>query len=351
MHGVSPGPIGSREHLCTQPNRKAKQPQYERYMAMSKQGSAAPSLHESARPAGSLVEQIGNTPLLDLSRIVRDRIPSGVSIFAKAEWFNPGGSVKDRAALHMIQDLETKGRLRPGGTILDASSGNTGIAYAMIAANRGYRLVLCLPKNANQERRQLLASYGAKIVPTSPLEGSDGAIREAQRLAEENPDWVYVDQYNNSANWRAHFEGTGPEIVAQAPGQVTHFVSTVGTGGTFTGVGRYLRAVAPNVELVELQPDSPFHGLEGLKHMETAIVPSVWDPNLADKRLGVPTEDAYDLVRLLAQQGVLVGPSGGAALWGAISVAQSITEGIIVTVFPDSGIRYLSDTHLWKVDP
>ncbi|MAY81791.1 MAG: cysteine synthase [Deltaproteobacteria bacterium] len=317
---------------------------------MSKPSSTATAIRGAVRPAGSLVDQIGNTPLLDLTDIVRDRIPSKVSVFAKAEWFNPGGSVKDRAAIHMIRDLEVQGRLRPGGTILDASSGNTGIAYAMIAASRGYSLILCLPKNANQERRQLLASYGATIVTTSPLEGSDGAIREAQRLAKENPDWVYVDQYNNSSNWKAHFAGTGPEIVAQAPGRVTHFVSTVGTGGTFTGVGRYLRAVSPDVELVELQPDSPFHGLEGLKHMETAIVPSVWDPALADRRLGVPTEAAYDLVRLMSRHGVLVGPSGGAALWGAISVAQSITEGIIVTVFPDSGLRYLSDTHLWEDD-
>ena len=315
---------------------------------MSRTSSAAPSLRRIIRPAGPLVDQIGNTPLLDVTDTVRDLIPAGVTIVAKAEWFNPGGSVKDRAALHMIRDLEVHGKITPGGTILDASSGNTGIAYAMIAAARGYRLVLCLPKNANQERQQLLASYGATIVPTNPLEGSDGAIREAQRLAEENPDWIYVDQYNNAANWRAHFTGTGPEIVAQAPGQVTHFVSTVGTGGTFTGVGRYLRSVVPGVELVELQPDSPFHGLEGLKHMETAIVPTVWDPELADRRLGVPTEASYELVRRLASHGVLIGPSGGAAMWGAISVAQSLTKGLIVTVFPDSGLRYMSDTHLWE---
>jgi cysteine synthase B len=316
---------------------------------MPKPSSTASTVRPFIRPAGSLVDQIGNTPLLDVTETVRELIPSGVSIFAKAEWFNPGGSVKDRAAMHMIRELEVQGRLQPGGTILDASSGNTGIAYAMIAAARGYHLVLCLPKNANQERQQLLASYGATIVPTSPLEGSDGAIGEAQRMAQENPDWVYVDQYNNAANWRAHFDGTGPEIVAQAPGRVTHFVSTVGTGGTFTGVGRYLRAVVPGVELVELQPDSPFHGLEGLKHMESALVPTVWDPELADRRIGVPTEEAYDVVRRLARHGVLIGPSGGAALWGAIAVAQTLRTGIIVTVFPDSGLRYLSDRHLWEV--
>ena len=317
---------------------------------MPKSSSAAPTVPPSVRPAGSLVDQIGNTPLLDVTDTVRDLIPAGVTIVAKAEWFNPGGSVKDRAAMHMIRDLETRGRLKPGGTILDASSGNTGIAYAMIAASRGYRLVLCLPKNANQERQQLLASYGATIVPTSPLEGSDGAIREAIRLAQENPEWVYIDQYNNASNWRAHFDGTGPEIVAQAPGPVTHFVSTVGTGGTFTGVGRYLRAVVPGVELVELQPDSPFHGLEGLKHMETAIVPTVWDSSLADRRLGVPTEEAYEFVRRLSRHGILIGPSGGAALWGAVSVAQPLRSGVIVTVFPDSGLRYLSDRHLWEED-
>ena len=314
---------------------------------MAKATNLARPLRSSALASGTLLDQIGNTPLLDLTDLVREQIPSGVKILAKAEWFNPGGSVKDRAAFRMIRELETQGKLAPGGTLLDASSGNTGIAYAMIAAARGYRLVLCLPKNANHERRQLLASFGVTIVPTSPLEGSDGAIREAKRLADENPDWVYVDQYNNQANWRAHFDGTGPEIVAQAPGEVTHFVATVGTGGTFTGVGRYLRATVPGVRLVELQPDSPFHGLEGLKHMETAIVPTVWDPELADVRLGVPTEASYELLRHLAQQGVLVGPSGGAALWGAIRVAQDLEEGIIVTVFPDSGIRYLSDTHLW----
>ncbi len=315
---------------------------------MPKLSNLARTLRSSALASGTLLDQIGNTPLLDLSDIFEEQVPNGVKLLAKAEWFNPGGSVKDRAAFSMIRDLETQGKLKPGGTILDASSGNTGIAYAMIAAARGYRLILCLPKNANHERKQLLMSYGATIVPTSPLEGSDGAIREAKRLASENPDWVYVDQYNNQANWRAHFDGTGPEIVAQAPGEVTHFVATVGTGGTFTGVGRYLRATVPGVTLVELQPDSPFHGLEGLKHMETAIVPTVWDAELADERMGVPTEASYDIVRHMAKHGILVGPSGAAAVWGALRVAEKLEEGIVVTIIPDSGIRYLSDTHLWE---
>ena len=302
-----------------------------------------------ARPPGDLVQQIGNTPLLDLTEVLRSDLPEGVKVLAKAEWFNPGGSVKDRAALSMVQDLERRGRLRKGSVMLDSSSGNTGIALSMIAAARGYRLVLALPTNANAERRQLLAAYGAEIIDTSPLEGSDGAIREARRLAEENPDWVYVDQYNNDANWRAHFENTGPEIVTAAPGRVTHFVATVGTGGTFTGVGRYLKGVDRAVTLVELQPDSPFHGLEGLKHMETAIVPRIWDSDLADERLGVPTEASYDWVRRLAAAGILIGPSGGAAVWGAVQVAQELEQGLIVTILPDSGLRYLSDRHLWEV--
>ena len=297
----------------------------------------------------SVVGRIGNTPLLDLTDILSADIPKGVRVVAKAEWFNPGGSVKDRPALSMILDLERRGQIQPGGILLDASSGNTGIALAMIAAARGYRLVLALPKNANQERRQLLAAYGAEIVDTSPLEGSDGAIREARRLAEANPDWFYLDQYSNDANWRAHLETTGPEIMAQAPGRVTHFVATIGTGGTFTGVGRYLKSIDSSIELVELQPDSPFHGLEGLKHMETAIVPSVWDPELADRRLGAPTEASYEWVRRLAAHGILIGPSGGAALWGAVQVAQDLDHGLIVTVFPDSGRRYLSDGHIWEV--
>ena len=219
----------------------------------------------------------------------------------------------------------------------------------VVAAARGYRLVLALPKNANAERKQLLAAYGAEVVFTSPLEGSDGAIQEAQRLAQANPDWLYLNQYGNDANWRAHFETTGPEIVRQAPAPVTHFVSTVGTGGTFTGVGRFLKQHDPSVQLVELQPDSPFHGLEGVKHMESALVPAIWDPSLADRRLGVPTEASYDWVRDLAARGLLLGPSGGAAVWGAVKVAQDLTEGVIVTVFPDSGLRYLSDRHLWEV--
>lgn len=305
----------------------------------------------SGRRGDGLLAQIGNTPLIDLTPILADRIPQGVSIHAKCEWFNPGGSVKDRPARSMVLDAERRGVLEPGGTIIDASSGNTGIAYAMIAAARGYRLVLCLPGNANTERKNLLRAYGADIVGTDPLEGSDGAIRRARELAAKYPSWVYLDQYSNPANWRAHFETTGPEIWRQTDGRITHFVSTVGTSGTFTGTGRFLRATNPEIELVEVQPDAPFHGLEGLKHMESAIQPAIWSPSLADVRLGAPTEESFAQVRELARNGVLVGPSAGAAVWSAVQVAQRIDRGTIVTVLCDSGQRYLSDTHLWRTEP
>jgi cysteine synthase B len=219
-------------------------------------------------------------------------IPDGINLLAKCEWFNPGGSVKDRPALSMVLAAERAGVLRKGMTLLDASSGNTGIAYAMVAAARGYQLVLCLPKNASMERRQLLASYGATIVDTDPLEGSDGAIREARRLSESEPDLLYLDQYSNPANWQAHFQSTGPEILAQSEGKITHFVACVGTGGTFTGVGRFLRQAKPDVQLIEVQPDGPFHGLEGRKCMEPPPVPSSGDSELAEQRIVAPTKEA-----------------------------------------------------------
>ena len=313
---------------------------------MSRPSPAAKRI-STQRVAATVLDQIGNTPLLSLTAMLQDHLPPGVEVLAKAEWFNPGGSIKDRAAFSMVLELEREGRLSPGDTIVDASSGNTGIGLAMVAAARGYRLVLALPTNANAERKKLLAAYGAEVVLTSPLEGSDGAIREAQRLAEQHPEWHYLNQYGNDANWRAHFRTTGPEIAEQAP-DITHFVATVGTGGTFTGVGRFMRKHHPAVQLVELQPDSPFHGLEGVKHMESALVPAIWDADLADRRLGVPTEAAYDWVRILAADGLLVGPSGGAAVWGAVKVAAELNSGVVVTVFPDSGLRYLSDAHLWE---
>jgi cysteine synthase B len=298
--------------------------------------------------ASGLLATIGRTPLLRLRDGVLGLVPNAVEIWVKAEGFNPGGSVKDRPALAMILDAERRGILRPGMTLLDASSGNTGIAEAMIAASRGYRAMICLPENANAERKRLLRAYGAEIVPTSPLEGSDGAIRKARALSAENPDLVYLDQYSNAANWGAHFGSTGPEIAEMLGERLTHFVATVGTSGTFMGVARFLREKIPTVRLVEVQPESPFHGLEGLKHMESAIVPAIYDASLADERLGAPTEEAYDWVRRLARtEGLLVGPSGGAAVWAAVNVAQTIRSGVIATVLPDSGSRYVSEHHLW----
>jgi cysteine synthase B len=298
--------------------------------------------------ADGVLRGVGNTPLVRLARSVEGLVKPGVEVWVKLEGANPGGSVKDRAALSILLDAERKGRLKPGGVVLDASSGNTGIAYAMVCARRGYHLKLCLPKNANGERKALLRAYGAEIIETSPLEGSDGAIRRARELASENPDWLYLDQYGNDANWRAHFHSTGPEIWRDTNGRVTHFVATVGTSGTLMGTGRFLKSKRPDITLVEVQPDSPFHGLEGLKHMESAIVPPIYDDALADVRVGAPTEPAYDWVRKLArEEGILVGPSSGASVWAALQVAKTLDDGVVVAMTCDSGMRYLSETHLW----
>ena len=301
------------------------------------------------RGAEGLLARVGNTPLLHLRRSVQGIIPDSVEIHAKAEWFNPGGSVKDRAALSMVLDAERRGVLKTGMTILDASSGNTGISYAMVAAARGYKLMLCLPSNANRERKKVLAALGTEIVLTSPLEGSDGAIREARKRALEDPSLVYLDQYANDANWGAHYGSTGPEIMRDTQGRVTHFVATLGTSGTFTGTSRYLKEHGEGVVVVEAQPDSPFHGLEGLKHMETAIIPPIYDPELADIKLEAPTEESYGWIRRLARdEGLLVGPSGGAAMWSAVEIAKTLSAGVVVTIFADSGTRYLSEDHLWE---
>jgi S-sulfo-L-cysteine synthase (O-acetyl-L-serine-dependent) len=286
---------------------------------------------------------VGNTPLLRLERVARDVRP--VEVYAKAEWFNPGGSVKDRPALNMILDGERSGKLVPGKTILDATSGNTGIAYAWIGAARGYRVKLALPKSASIERKRILRAYGAELVITDPAEGSDGAIREARRLYAEDPgQYFYPDQYNNPANWQAHYHGTGREIYEQTQGRITHFVAGLGTSGTFMGTGRRLREQNAEIRLISFQPASPLHGLEGLKHMETAIVPGIYDPELADINLGIETEEAYEMVRRLAtEEGLLVGVSSGAALAAALKVAGRLRSGVIVTVFPDSGDKYLSE--------
>lgn len=290
--------------------------------------------------------------MVRLQRSVAGVLPDAVELWVKVEGANPGGSVKDRAALAMILDAERRGALRPGATLLDAGSGNTGIAEAMIAAERGYRLVLCLPTNANAERKTILAAYGAEVVLTSALEGSDGAIRAARALAAAHPDWVHLDQYSNTWNWKAHEGSTGPEIWADSSGRITHFVATVGTSGTLMGVARHLKQQRAGVIAVEVQPDGPFHGLYGAKYMAAAILPPIYDPNLADERRFASTEAAYGWVRRLARdEGLLIGPSGGAAVDQAVAVGQTLTAGYIVAILPDSGERYLSESHLWGTLP
>jgi cysteine synthase B len=296
----------------------------------------------------SVVDLIGNTPLVRLRRFERE-VPAGVELYAKAEWTNPGGSVKDRAALRMILEGERDGRLKPGRTILDATSGNTGIAYAMIGAARGYRVRLCVPENVTPERKRVLRVYGAEIVFTNPLEGSDGAIREVRRLYAADPErYFYPDQYNNEANCQAHYDTTGPEILTQTGGRLTHFVAGLGTSGTFMGAGRYLRDHKPDIQLISVQPDSPLNGLEGLKHMDSAIVPGIYDPRLADVDLRISTEDAYEATRRLAvEEGLLVGISSGAALAAGLRIARTATTGVVVMIFCDSGDKYLSE-RFWE---
>jgi cysteine synthase B len=300
-----------------------------------------------ARRPIDLFEMVGNTPLVRIDRIR----PSNrrVEIYAKAEWANPGGSVKDRPARNIILDGERSGRLRPGKIILDATSGNTGIAYAMLGAARGYEVHLCLPVNANEERKQLLRAYGAHLIYTDPRLSSDGAILKARELFAAEPDrYFYADQYNNPANWQAHYETTAPEIWAQTGGRITHFVAGLGTSGTFMGTGRRLRELNPEIRLISFQPDSPFHGLEGMKYMETSIVPGIYDAGLADENREVGTEEAHAMVKRLARDaGILVGISGAAALVCSLALAETLDEGVIVTVFCDSGTRYLSE-RFWR---
>jgi S-sulfo-L-cysteine synthase (O-acetyl-L-serine-dependent) len=297
--------------------------------------------------AEPLLATIGNTPLVRLEKIPAD-FP-GIEILGKAEFFNPGGSVKDRAALHMVLDGERSGRLNRSRVILDATSGNTGIAYAMIAANRGYKVKLCLPANASVERQRILRAYGAEMVFSDAAEGSDGAIRLCRKIYMEDPDrYFYPDQYNNPANWKAHYEHTGPEIIRQTGGRLTHFIAAMGTSGTFTGVTRRLRREAPEVQCYSAQPSSGFHGLEGLKHMPTAIVPGIYDERLADGNLWIETEDAYAMVRRLArEEGLLVGISSGCNVHAAMLLARDLAErgesATIVTVLCDSAEKYLSE--------
>ena len=307
----------------------------------------AETMSQTGNLTGDLLACVGNTPLLKLSRVARAVAP--VEIYAKAEWFNPGGSVKDRPALNMILEGERSSALRPGKVILDATSGNTGIAYAMIGANRGYEVTLCLPANASQERKQILQAYGAKLILTDPDLSTDGAIQKARELYGNDLElYFYPDQYNNDANWQAHYKTTGAEIIRQTEGRLTHFVAGLGTSGTFVGTGRRLREFNPAIRLISFQPDSGFHGLEGLKHMATALVPGIYDPKLADEDLAVSTEEAYRMVKLLArEEGLLVGISSGAALAACFEVARRLKEGKIVTIFPDSGDKYLSE-RFWE---
>jgi cysteine synthase B len=300
-------------------------------------------------PGSTVLDMIGRTPLVRLHRFEQET--PGVELYAKAEWQNPGGSVKDRAAARMILEGEASGALTPDRTILDATSGNTGIAYAMVGTARGYKVKLCVPENASPERKLMLRALGAELVLTDPLESTDGAIREARRLHRSAPDrYFYPDQYNNEANWRAHFDTTAAEIIEQTSGKLTHFVAGLGTSGTFVGTGRRLRAFNPAIKLVSFQPDSPFHGLEGLKHMDSAIVPGIYDPTLADQDLRIDTERAYGMVRRLArEEGLLAGISSGAAVAAMLDVAKRLREGIIVTVFPDGAEKYLTES-FWTVD-
>jgi S-sulfo-L-cysteine synthase (O-acetyl-L-serine-dependent) len=293
---------------------------------------------------------IGNTPLLRIRMFEREF--RNVDVFAKAEWFNPGGSVKDRAALSMIEDGERSGALTHDKTIIDSTSGNTGIAYSLVGAAKGYRVKLVMPANVSAERKALVTAYGAEIVYSDPLEGSDGAILKVRELVAEHPErYFYPDQYSNPANVRAHYEGTAVEILQQTGGHITHFVAGLGTTGTFVGTSRRLKDHDPSIHTVAVQPEDAFHGLEGLKHIPTAIVPKIWDPSVADEVWGCPTEPAYDLARAVARtEGLLVGHSSGAALWAVRRLAETMESGVIVTVFPDSGDRYIS-TGLYGVKP
>ena len=288
------------------------------------------------------VESIGNTPLLRLARIGRD-LPADVRLLAKAEWMNPGGSVKDRPAAAMILDGERRGALRPGRTILDATSGNTGVAYAMIAAARGYRLKLCAPASTEDGILATLRAYGAEVILTEPAAGMDGASREVLRILAEAPGkYFFPDQMNNDANWKAHYHGTANEIWQQTTGAVTHFVAGVGTGGTLMGTGRRLRELNQNVHVVCVQPSSPLHGLEGLRHLPSTIVPRIYDPTLPDETIAVETESAQAMVvRLAREEGIFVGVSAGAAVTAALEVASRLDHGVVVTVLPEGGRRFI----------
>lgn len=310
----------------------------------------APDRREQV-PGQSIFDLIGNTPLLRLDKIASE-FP-GVTLLAKAEWMNPGGSVKDRAAARIVSEALQKGAMGNGKILLDSTSGNTGIAYAMLGAILGFPVTLCVPSNASEERKRILGAYGANVIYTDASEGSDGAARIARELSEKDPDkYFYADQYSNPANWQAHYYGTAEEIWRQTQGSITHFVAALGTTGTFVGTARRLKELNPSIRCISAQPDSAFHGLEGLKHMPTAQAPAIYDPHLADCNLEIGTEAAYAMVRRLArQEGILVGSSSGAAVLGSLEVAEQASRqgrrAIIVTILPDSASNYLSQ-RLWQ---
>src|SRR6202011_287893 len=296
------------------------------------------------------VDRIGNTPLLRLARIASD-LP-GVELLGKAEWLNPGGSVKDRAAANIVAQAQGSGKLTSGKILLDSTSGNTGIAYAMIGAAQGFPVTLCMPENVSVERKRILHAYGANIIYTDPADGSDGAIRMARELAAKHPDlYYYADQYSNDANWQAHYHGTANEIWQQTEGRVTHFVSMMGTSGTFVGTTRRLKELNPAIRCISLQPDSPFHGIEGAKHMASAIVPRIYDPKLADENLGISTEASYAMaIRLARNEGMLVGISSAAAIVGCLQIAEKLPRNqvaVLVTILCDAGDKYLSE-RFWE---
>ena len=292
---------------------------------------------------------IGNTPLVGFRRITA-HLPENVNIYAKAEWHNPGGSVKDRAAFNIIETAERDGRLHKGVTLLDSTSGNTGIAYAMIGAAKGYKIRLVVPENVSPERLKILQAYGVELTLTDPLEGSDGAIRVVRELAAAEPEkYFFANQYNNDANWQAHYKTTGVEIWNQTNGSITHFVAALGTTGTFTGTSRRLKDYNPDIQVISVQPDSPFNGLEGLKHIESAITPGIYDENLADRNLGIGTEITYEMARRLArEEGYLVGISSATAMVAALQIAEEAAAqgrpATIITIFPDNAYKYLSES-------
>jgi S-sulfo-L-cysteine synthase (O-acetyl-L-serine-dependent) len=307
-----------------------------------------PDLELSTHSVSALVSAVGNTPLLPLHRISAGLSPR-VKLLAKAEWFNPGGSVKDRAALFIIRKAQSEGQLISGRRLLDSTSGNMGIAYATLGASLGIPVTLAVPGNASRERIAILRALGAELILTDPLEGADGAALVAKGLAQEKPElYFYANQYDNPASWWAHYYTTGPEIALQTNDRVSHLIAGLGTSGTLVGVGRYLKEINPNIKVIAVQPDAPFHGLEGLKHMESCSLPGIFDPSLVDHTLQVSTEKAYEMVRRLArEEGLFVGVSSGAAVAAALQTASQLDEGLVVTVLPDAGYKYLSSQGLW----